>query len=356
MFEYSNEPYDGRQMMNKTIPIAILITVAVLAAPVFADDTIENLDTFTSSFEDFSETFAGALPLNALIGLNWSDAYIGQLLAVPPHFGVGVTTGFTTIPTSAFDALLNDLGVSTGKGIGGIGAAGLVLPGYAIDARIGGIGAPFDVGAKVGILPGVTIGDLETEYTNVGFDVRYALLDGGVVMPKVSIGAGYSYLNGRIAMPLGPNEATITSVDDSTTGGNDNYRLVLEDPTVAYEWEANVFDLKAQISKSFVVVEPHFGLGASYAMVSADTGIDAGIVVQDSGGTTLAGVSPGDIAGEGSDVSSNGISVGTEETLFAYRVFGGASFNMVLLRVDLGLSYSINSGAWGATLGGRVQL
>ncbi len=332
-----------------------IVLVFGVVTGVAADDTIEDLTVFADAFEDFSDEFARSLPTNAQIGLTWSDAYIGQLLAVPPNFGVGVTGGVTTVPSSVFDDLIDDLGVTSSKGVGDLAAIGLVLPGYAFDARIGGIGIPFDAGIKFGVMPALSLGDVEAEYTNVGFDVRYAVLEGGL-LPKLSVGVGYTYLSGSISAPLGPSETTVVSVDDATTPAVESYALVLSDPEVASEWSSNVFDFAVQMSKSFLVLEPHIGLGASYGISSVESGIDADLEVQDGSGNPVAGVDPSDISGAGADVSSDGLSVSSDVDALTFRVFGGASINVVILRFDLGLTYTLNSGAFGATFGTRVQL
>ena len=48
-------------------------------------------------FQTFATAAASSLPLETSVGLNWSDAYIGQF----PHFGIGLTVGAATIPFSA---------------------------------------------------------------------------------------------------------------------------------------------------------------------------------------------------------------------------------------------------------------
>lgn len=343
--------------MKRIFMVALVLLAAIGVGNVAAQSEIADLSVFVDSFESFSEEFAKSLPMNSTIGLNWSDAYIGQFLAVPPHFGVGVTAGVTTVPSDVFDSLIDDLGIVSSSGVGDLTSFGLPVPGYAFDARVGGIAVPFDAGIKIGVLPAMSLGDVDAEYTNIGFDVRYAVLDGGVVMPKLSVGVGYNRLSGRIAAPLGPSATTIASIDDpSTTGTTEDYNLVLTNPNLASEWTSNVIDFKVQLSKSFLVVEPHIGLGASYGISTVTSGIEAGLEVQDSGGAAVAGVDPADLAAAGAAINADGVTVESDVNAFAFRVFGGASVNILIMRFDLGLMYNINSGAMGATLGGRVQI
>ncbi|MFP4152749.1 MAG: DUF6588 family protein [Alkalispirochaeta sp.] len=338
--------------MSNRMFVVLIVAAVVFAAPVAAEEEF-TLEEFEESFDTFSGEFAKSVPMNSMIGLNWSDAYIGQLLGVPPHFGVGVTTGVTTIPGSVFINLVDDLGVDTSGGVGDLGAFGVPIPGYAVDARAGGFILPFDVGVKVGLIPSIKLGDVEAEYTNVGFDVRYAVLDGGI-LPKVSVGVGYNYLNGRISTPLGIGDTEITSIsaDADGDGTDETYTLVVEDPDLDFGWQANVFDFKVQASKSFLIIEPHIGLGAAVGSATTTTGLTTDVTVQ-GGSADLE-----DIAKEisGVDIDEKGLELETEVNPVSFRVFGGASLNLTVFRLDLGLMYNLTSGSLGSTLGARFQL
>ncbi len=335
----------------KKILIMIAVTVLVGAAPLTAQETF-SLDTFKDSFETFSEEFATSLPMNSTIGLNWSDAYIGQLLGIPPHFGVGVTTGVTTIPASVFTDLVDELGVDASGGIDEISGVGLPMPGYAVDARVGGFIIPFDVGVKVGVLPGISLGDVDVEYTNVGFDVRYAVLD-GPILPKLSVGVGYNYLSGLISTPMGLGDTEIGSVDYNSQ----TYTLVMSDPNLDFGWEASVFDFKAQVSKGFLIVEPHFGVGASVGTATTTTGLSTDVTVTGGADSNGDGLSADDIgSAAGVDISDDGVVLESEVQPIVFRIFGGAQLNLTVFKIDLGVMYNVNSGALGGTVGARFQL
>ena len=308
-------------------------------------DVIDDLDTFKSSFEGFSEKFSGSLPMNSMIGLNWSDAYVGQLLPIP-SLGVGVTAGATVMPLAIFEDLTNSLDVGSIDNLPGLG---IPLPGYAVDARVGGIFLPFDIGLKFGTLPELDLGNVSAEYTNFGVDLRYAVLDGGI-LPKLSIGAGYNYLAGAVTTPLGFGETTIASVD---LPDNNTADLLLADPVLDFSWEANVIDFKAQLSKSFLIVEPSIGLGASYGTAGTTSGLTTEVSLD--GAPT--GVSIDDVESIANvEVSDQGVSLSSDVETLEFRAFGGASLNLAIFRLDLGLMYNFTSGAYGGTLGARVQL
>lgn len=336
--------------MKKTLLVGIVLAVLLSLTPVTAQ-TIPGLAEFNDGFKSFSETFASSLPMNSTIGLNWSDAYIGQLLPIP-SFGVGVTTGVTMVPVAAFNSLLDDLDLGAANGFNNLPGAGVPLPGYAIDARIGGLIIPFDVGIKFGTMPKLDLGDVSAEYTNFGVDFRYAILAGGVVLPKVSVGVGYNRLSGRLRTPLGIGTTTLASVE---VPDDDTYTLSLADPRLDFGWEANVFDFKAQVSKGLLIIEPHFGIGASFGNASTDAGLSTTVTATNSSGDD---VSVDDDIGSvaGVDISGTGVSIGTDVSTFSVRVFGGTSLNLPFLRFDFGAMYNINSRAWGGTIGARVQL
>ncbi len=337
---------------KKIVALVLALMLIPAVMPLVAQDGIADLDTFSKSFESFSEEFTRSLPMNSTIGLNWSDAYIGQLLPIP-SLGLGITTGVTTIPLGVLEDLVEDLGLDSGDALGDLPGLGIPLPGYAVDARIGGLILPFDVGIKLGLLPEVEVGDVKAEYTNFGLDVRYALLEGGIVMPKLSVGVGYNYLAGRISAPLGIGDTEISSVEYE----GDTYILALTDPNIDFDWTANVLDFKVQVSKQFFVIEPHLGLGASYGWAKTNSGFDTEVTVLDENGDPAPGVSASDLGKiAGVSIDDKGLSISTEENPFAIRLFGGASLNLPFVRFDLGGMYNFNSGALGATLGARFQI
>lgn len=346
--------------MRKALIVLVLVLALIpVGNTLFAQevDGIDGLADFKSGFESFSEEFAKSLPLNSTIGLNWSDAYIGQLLPFP-SFGVGITTGFTTIPLGVLEDLVDDLGLDSGSALGDVPGIGIPMPGFAVDARIGGVFLPFDAGVKFGTIPDLDVGDVKVEYTSFGMDVRYAVVEGGLIWPKISVGVGFNHLSGRVAAPLGLGDTDIANVADPQDPENEekSYILTLTSPNIDFDWTANVLDFKVQVSKSFLVVEPHIGLGASYGWVKTNAGFDTSIEVTPKGGAPPID----DLAelgrGVGVDISDDGIGISTDENPFAIRAFGGASLNLLLFRFDLGGMYNFNSGAFGATLGARFQL
>jgi hypothetical protein len=354
--------------MKRAIAIILFLALAVTA---WGQETT-SIGQYEDGFQNFVEEFSKSLPMNSTVGLNWSDAYIGQLMRVPPNFGVGVTAGVTTIPYRAFEDLFDDLGVAIPSEISDFSAVGVPFPAYAIDARIGGFLLPFDVGLKFGTLPGgVDFGDANVEYTMFGADVRYAVMEQGIgLKPDLSIALGYNRLNGAIAVPSGFGQIQIAEVPNDPNNPNNTVTLALDEPDLEFDWGANVIDLRAQASKKILFIEPHIGLGAAFGLADSSAGLFTTVYTDNNSNGSLdsgeeltdaeiqqikeaaanAGVDLPD------DFDQTGLGVSSNVNTFALRIFGGTSFNILIMRLDLGLMYNITSGSVGGSLGARIQL
>lgn len=348
--------------MKRALVIVLLLSVAVTA---WGQAT--TLGAYEDGFQNFVEEFSKSLPMNSTIGLNWSDAYIGQLMRVPPNFGVGVTAGVTTIPYRAFENLFDDLGVAIPGEISDFSAVGVPFPAYAIDARIGGFILPFDIGLKFGTLPGgVDFGDANVEYTMFGADVRYAVMEQGIgLKPDISLALGYNRLNGAVSVPTGIGRIEIEEVPYDPNNPSATGSLALDDPDLDFDWGANVIDLRAQASKKILFVEPHIGLGAAFGISDSSANLSSDVLLDTGGGYTVvdqttinnikqAAQAAGITLPDDFDQTSFGVS--SNVNTFALRIFGGTSFNILILRLDLGLMYNITSGSVGGSLGARIQL
>ncbi len=163
--------------------LLIALMILFIATGAFAAPTY-TFDEFQSAFQDFAHGVASALPLDSSVGLNWSDAYIGQL----PHFGLGATIGAATIPYSVVNKTINDLNGTVPSNLGFLSSVGVPLPAYSIDLRIGGFILPFDIGLKFGYLPSnVFSGSFSADYLLWGGDVRYMLLKDHGFTPGLSV-------------------------------------------------------------------------------------------------------------------------------------------------------------------------
>ena len=315
-----------------------------LVSPVFSQ-SIPGLDDLRDAMDDFSDKMAKSLPFNSSIGLNWSDAYIGNFLAIPPHFGAGISLGFTTMEGEALGKLMDQFNISLPIDIGGY-----PLFGWAVEGRLGGFILPFDIGIKFGILPvPISKEDLKLDYMLLGLDVRYALIKQSVTKPNLSFGVGFNYLNGGIEKKIGEERKFDYPTDDH--GGIST--LTLKRPTVGFNWGTSSLDLKLQISKSFVFITPYLGFGASKGWSKA--GYSVKTTITDSEGNLDAAMAIAEGFGI-NDLSDNGFSSEKVFDGWSFRAFGGFSINITFLKIDITGLYNIRDNKYGTSLGFRVQM
>jgi len=327
--------------------------------PVFAQTTA-TIGAIQAGASTLVETLATALPFNSTVGLNWSDAYIGQLLSVPPHFGVGVTVGATSVKAAGLTDLLSQLGVPSITIPAFLGDK-LPLPVAVAEARIGGFLLPFDVGVKAGFIPDSAaaslsemLGGLKVNYLAAGADIRLALVQQNILLPSVIIGVGVNYMKGGLGKTLG------SDLPLTYTAGSDTYNILATAPNVGLTWESTVFDLKAQVSKSLLIFTPYLGAGASYGMTKAGYKIESTVTYDKNGvpftdttdlinALTSAGIAV-------PDLTASGITYQKTVTGFTYRAYGGLSINILVLKLDVTGLYNFSDGSIGASVGARIQL
>ncbi|MDR3333351.1 MAG: hypothetical protein LBT13_00470 [Treponema sp.] len=323
----------------------VLVMGLWYAGPVFAAESLRGLQ---DAVGNFSDQLAKSLPFNASLGLNWSDAYIGKLIGeLPPHFGVGISGGLTTMDFDAFDDLVGYFGINMPFSLKHI-----LIPAYAVEARVGGFFLPFDVGLKFGWLPQVGFGsDFTINYTLLGADFRYAVLD-RKFLPKVSVGVGVNYLGGGFG-------TTINGMIRDFTF--DSHTLSLTDPELGLSWQSTSLDFTAQVSKSIFIITPYLGLGLSHAWSHAGYTVNSALSYNDQPvtGDVLAALNR-DLKNAGitgiDDLDQNGFSSMGVVTAWGLRVFGGISFNLAVLRLDITGMFNFFDANFGGTLGMRFQL
>lgn len=344
--------------MKRALSILVIFLVTLGA---FAQET--SFEQINTDFLTFFQGLSDSLPYNATIGLNWSDAYIGQFFALPPHFGVGATIGVTTIPIAAIAPLLADLGLNVDDlpaQLKFLKQYGIPIPAYTIDARIGGLLLPFDVGVKLGYLTPKVLQeidpsiDLDLNYILAGADVRLALVQENILLPNISIGAGYYLMQGGITVPHITDDLTLTSFSfpDGST-----HTLGFSGPDLNFNWATNVIDLKAQISKGLLLITPYAGAGASLAVSTVSGGIQSQMIVDGYPVTQDQMDLINAVTGGNIDIVNPGFALQVMgKGGWAFRVFAGASLNILIIKLDVGASYNITNGAYGVTVNARVQL
>ena len=342
---------------QKTVLVCVVILFCA-TSPAFSQSTFK-IDDLQENADKFIDSLAKSLPFNSTIGLNWSDAYIGKM---PPHFGIGISTGFTTMDfdslsglISQFDKNMNFSNASNFK------KYGLPIPSYTAEARIGGIIIPFDFGIKFGY---ISTGAFESLLENssselpfglknmlIGADVRFSPLDKKVFPIKLSVGLGFNYINGEITATL-PN-----TLSYSFTNSGDTYTISQTAGELGIKWSTSVLELKTQVSFPFKFITPYAGVGISYAFSQAGYSVNSKLSVKRNG----TDVSIKDVEEILKNLGLTGVSETGFETIkknpsFNSRAFGGFSLNLAFFRLDLTGMYNFSGGDFGITLGSRFQL
>jgi hypothetical protein len=284
---------------------------------------------------------------NSALGLNWSDAYIGQLIGLPPHFGIGASVGFTAISLSKLESIYNQFDE---EGIDSLDMPTnfLPLPTVAAEIRLGGFFLPFDIGIKALPLPEMDLGEARLKYLMVGGDFRYALMREQGWKPAISVGIGLTYTNVSLKSSIGED----TTIDLTELPGHSGNSLLIKAPELDFSMKNTTLDLKVQISKKLFIITPYLGLGFSYGWSTVDFGANATVDGSSAGANWKEDIA----AYTGLSVSDTGLSKSVTYNGMGLRGFGGLSLNIFVVRLDVTGLYDILNQYWGASLGFRIQI
>lgn len=329
----------------------LVILVLLSATAVFA----VNFTDFQSGFNEFAQDLANGTPFATSTGLGWSQAYIGQF----PHFALGITAGVTTISAGAMKTLADAMGVALPTDFSYASKTGLPLPGYTIDARIGGFVLPFDIGFKLGYIPPGTFPTVDVNYILFGMDVRYGLLKDEGFSPALSVGLGYNHMKAGVKVPgfLGSN-VTIAQVND----GTHSYNLSLANPDFGLDWSTNVVEAKAQISKKLIFITPYLGVAAALSFGTSASGSVTSQLLYNNVPITQTDINniTAYYKAQGQnppDLTTTGFTANAKNgTGFDFRAFGGVSFNLFILYLDLGGGYDFSTSAFGGAINLRIAI
>lgn len=317
----------------------VFIILSILVCSIAVAQTAIDTDAFKETIENLSNDIGPVLPFAAATtGNNWDDAYIGQL----PHFGIGVSVGTVFIPSDSVDELFTLLEVERPQSMKDMEY--IPLPSYTIDARLGGLIKPFDIGVKAGIYSqnadqednSSGSSDFLIDYAMLGFDIRYALVEQSLILPDISISAGLNYLKTNIRTKLdSASYANAIAIEGVTIGT----------PDLGFSMESTSVDFKAQISKSLLILRPFGGVGASYgkSTVSADLYSE------------ITGADIVTLENAGFEVEDTKVYYESEYTGWTTRAFAGVGLQVFMLKVNAQLSYSPETEAIGASINGRIQ-
>jgi hypothetical protein len=271
--------------MKRKCPLTAVIVVVLFLNPVcgFTQQSV-TLSEISDDMSRLTTDMGGAASFMASIGLNWPDAYIGQLVDFPAHWGAGLTVGATTLKLDNLEPLLSKFGYQIDDSFN----SKQLLPVYVAEARLGGIKmAPFDVGIKFGMFPYIPLfaDSVNYEASVLGLDFRLQLAEDRYNFPAISIGLEVDRTMGGLRRETG---FTIQAAagDIEINGG-----------TAGVVWDVWVFDLKLMVSKKFwqprLTIFGGLRLGASITKTGYEFTDGASISI---GGIMLENMSDSDMA------------------------------------------------------------
>jgi hypothetical protein len=303
----------------------------------------------SSYLEDTTKSLSGDIVENTTQLNVCPDAYIGKFLpSVPPHFSVGLSVSGTLIDTgdisSAVDSIISQM-QSTGDIDFSIPSS-LVFPAYSINARIGGFFLPFDAGVfgSFASARDLQYADFSAEVSELilGADVRYAVLEGNMILPKISIGLGYIYTHQSFDFSVSKSYSgryyyDATNYIDGTIDGISSTGL---------KFNMNMLYLQAQISKKLLIFVPYAGVRA--VLVSTANDYDYSSKVTADGMDSQTGTSATQTTSEGSSgtVSSNGFDFADLQP----QIFAGVGFNVLFTQFTINACWNPRSNLWSASL------
>ncbi len=280
-----------------TISILLLLSASIAFAQVAASINKE-AELFMKDFTNISVNLA----TNQNV---YADAYIGKFFpSIPPHFAAGGNVGFAELDLSNLGDAAAEIGIPK---LGNLNKVFVPYP--TLDARIGGLILPFDLGVSGMILPKINdYFGMSLDFLTVGANLRYAVLEENIIFPHVSLGVAYYYARANMKASLGP--------------ANFNFNH-----------EINTLSLSAQVSKSFIIATPF--IGGRFTMTDAKNTFDY------------------DAAG----IINEKVSYNTGLTdLTSTNVYAGVAFNILVLKLTPSVSYDITNNMLTGAFSVRAQL
>ena len=329
--------------MKKNI---LAIAILFICFSVNAQESVSK-DSVTDQIVNFSNTLTSIMPEN-ITALNvWPEAHIGKFFpAFPPHFGFGISAAGTLIDTSFAKDTFDTLSKLILKDMTNIKLDFeckdiMVLPTCAINARLGGFLLPFDIGVfGIATIPDLlekfNFGDFDAsvDYFTFGGDIRYAIYEGNIFMPKVSLGVGYFYAQQELNFDINKTKSAIYNDVETNVNINANANLLLKTHT---------FFAQMQISKKILIITPFIGARAYYTFFENECNWNYKTQI-------VNGESPTPIANDGQKVYITNKKLNTNN--IRPQVYLGVGLNAPILQVAINVSWNPITNYWsgGSTL------
>ena len=300
-------------MSKKIIAIGLVLLLALSAF-----GNITSADKVSQGLEDFSIQLFDVIPNVALQQGVWPEAWIGNIFpSAPPHFGLGLSLGAAELPIEGLNKALSQFNEVSGGASFPALSNDLAFPTFTVDARIGGLVLPFDIGISFMRLPNMKFDNVTFDYLTIGGSLRYAILQDKGLIPGLSLGMGFMYNKGFVEVKV--EDTAYVRSDFKTT---------------------SIF-FEAQVSKKILFLVPFLGF--------------RGVMAQSTNSWAWEYNAPFDGYGTIGQVEKGTVNRGFGDR-FHPQLFGGIGFDIFMFHANLSASYDFVSSIWGANLGLRFQL
>lgn len=300
-------------MSKKIIAIGLVLLLALSAF-----GNITPADKVSQGLEDFSIQLFDVIPNVALQQGVWPEAWIGNIFpSAPPHFGLGLSFGAAELPIDGLNKALSQFNEVSGGASFPALSNDLAFPTFTVDARIGGVFLPFDIGMSFMRLPNMKFDNVTFDYLTIGGSLRYAILQDKIIIPAVSVGMGFMYNKGFVEVKV-ENSAFVRS-----------------------DFETTSIFFEAQVSKKILFLVPFLGFRGVMAQSTNSWAWEYNATFEGYG--TIGQVEKGTVNRGFGD-------------RFHPQLFGGIGFDIFMFHANLSASYDFVSSIWGANLGLRFQM
>mgnify|MGYP002625606275 CR=1 FL=1 len=245
--------------MKKIILLPFILTFSLCAAFTEADGS-----PYKAALTGMAEKMGAQLAENTTLLGSQPDAFVGRVFpAYPAHLAAGLTLSGAQLETEFIadsmqrivDGIASEIPEDYAPSISLTIPKSIFLPAASISCRVGGFFLPFDIGlygtaTTDSLLKDISMSDFTADiaaYT-LGGDLRYAVLEGGTIAPKVSVGAGYVYSHYSLGLFY---NRELNSTE---------YESGILDTSLDLTAETHTMFVQAQVSKRIRIFTPFFAL------------------------------------------------------------------------------------------------
>lgn len=309
----------------------------------------------SGALEKTTDLISEVIPENSSLLSAQPDAFIGKFIpSIPMHFSAGTSFSATFIKTEKLNSAMTDLsnGISetlkAGNATDGFSISfnlpeNIPVPTAAFAFRLGGIFLPFDAGIHGattfnGAIKDISFDDFNAglDYTTIGIDFRYAILDGSGFLPKFSAGAGYIY--SKFSLDFEASKTFTTNGTYTNNGIQKEYSANLKSDVNISSTTHTIF-AQAQLSKKLLVFEPYIGTKLFVTKTVNEYDWKYNTYIENNLEERL---SDADKKTETTDFSDENVST---------QFFGGLGITLAKFQITLNGAYNVKTNYWSAGLG-----